>query len=118
MNSVDEIKGRFKNVEKNLLKKAWFKKENWIISVHAFPNDKKPEAITLHVFKKHWWNDDRQGIHIESFLDLNEKKQKNTYVTLHLLHTALIPGTKLKRMALAKTICRCNLRRCSKMAWV
>ena len=99
---IEKIKKRFKEVEKTLNQKPWFKKEKWIISIHAFPNDKKPEAITLHVFKKHWWNVDRKGIHIESYLDLNEKKQKKTHITLHLLHTPLVPGTKLKRTALSK----------------
>ena len=53
MNTTAEIQKRFQTVEKNLARQPWFKKEKWMISVHAFPNEKKPEAITLHVFKKH-----------------------------------------------------------------
>ncbi len=98
MNSkVAEIKARFKAVEKTLTKKPWFKKDKWIVSVHCFPNDKSPDAVTFHVFKKHWYNEDRGGIHVESFLSLAPKKQKKTYVTLHLLHTPKIPGTDIKR---------------------
>lgn len=98
------LKERFLIVETNLAKKPWFKKDKWIISVHAFPNDKKPDGITFHIFKKAWWNEDRQGVHIESYLDLNPKKQKKTYLTIHLLHKDLIPGTNLKRIALSKTV--------------
>jgi len=93
---------RFKTIETSLSKKPWFKKDKWIISVHAFPNEKTPDGVTFHIFKKHWWNEDRKGIHIESYLDLNPKKQKKTYLTIHLLHSDLIPGTKLKRIAVAK----------------
>lgn len=100
--SAQYLKDRFKAVETNLLKKGWFKKDNWMTSVHAFPNDKKPEGVTFHVFKKHWWNEDRQGVHIESYLDLDSKKQKKTYLTIHLLHADLIPGTKLKRIAFSR----------------
>lgn len=98
---VESIKVRFQTVGQFLSKQYWFKKEKWLISTHGFPNDKNPEAITFHLFKKHWWNEDRQGIHIESFLSLDPKKQK-TYVTIHLLHSKYIPGTKLKRELLAK----------------
>lgn len=100
--TAEQIKNRFKFIETNLSKKAWFKKDKWIISIHAFPNEKTPDGVTFHIFKKHWWNEDRKGIHIESYLDLNPKKQKKTYLTIHLLHSDLIPGTKLKRIALAK----------------
>lgn len=102
MSQVQTLKDRFLIVEKNLAKKSWFKKDKWFVSVHAFPNDKTPEGITFHVFKKHWWNEDRQGVHIESYLDLDPKKQKKTYLTIHLLHSDLIPGTKLKRIAFSK----------------
>lgn len=99
---VAEIKARFKTVEKNLAKKPWFKKDKWIISVHCFPNDKSPEAVTFHVFKKHWYNEERDGIHVESFLSLDPKKQKKSYVTLHLLHLPKIPSTDIKRNRLSK----------------
>ncbi len=98
---IKSIKSRFNNVERYLSQQTWFKKEKWLVSAHGFPNDKNPEAITFHLFKKHWWNEDRQGIHIESFLPLGKKIQKS-YVTLHLLHTKHIPGTKLKREVLSK----------------
>lgn len=102
MMTTQTLKDRFKIVETNLSKKAWFKKDKWIVSVHAFPNDKKPDGITFHIFKKHWWNEDKKGVHIESYLDLDLKKQKKTYLTIHLLHSPLIPGTKLKRNAFSQ----------------
>lgn len=102
MKTTELLKDRFKLIETNLSKKAWFKKDKWIISVHAFPNEKNAEGVTFHIFKKHWWNEDRRGVHIESYLDLDPKKQKKTYLTIHLLHSDLIPGTKLKRIAFSK----------------
>ncbi len=99
---IDLIEKRFRKVEQLIQQKTWFKNEKWTISIHVFPNKTNPEGITLHVSKKHWWNQDRQGIHIESYLALDPKKHKKTYVTLHVLHLKIIPGTKLKREALSK----------------
>lgn len=104
MSDVAALKNRFLSIEKNLSKKPWFKKEKWIVSVHTFPNDKNPDGVTFHIFKKHWWNEGRQGVHIESYLDLDPKKQKKTYLTIHLLHEDLIPGSKLKRIAFSKPV--------------
>lgn len=96
----DDLIARFKKVEKLLQAKPWFKKQGWIVSVHPFP-PKNPEGVTLQVFKKTWFNDERQGIHFESYFDLNPKKQKKTYVTLHALHADKIPGTKISRKEFA-----------------
>lgn len=104
MMTTQTLKDRYKNVENHLSKKGWFKKDKWIISVHAFPNEKQAEGVTFQIFKKHWWNEDRQGVHIESYLDLNPKKQKKTYLTIHMLHSDFIPGTKIKRMAFTKPV--------------
>ena len=96
----DTIK-KFKTVESNLIKKAWFKKGKWLISVHGFPA-KKPEFVTFHIFKENWFNEDKKGIHIESFLAIDPKKRKKSYITLHILHHAIIPGTKLKRALISR----------------
>jgi len=96
------LKDRFRTIEMHLAKESWFRKDGWMVSTYCFPNDAKAAGVTFHVFKKHWWNDDHRGIHIESYLDLDEKKQKKTYITLHLLHSPTIPGTKIKRIALSK----------------
>ncbi|MGZ3711163.1 MAG: hypothetical protein ACXVBE_05375 [Bdellovibrionota bacterium] len=98
---VQKTLERFKNVEKNLSVKPWFKKEGWLVSVHPFP-EQSPDGITFHVFKKHWFNEGRGGIHIESYLSLDTKKQKKTYLTLHVLHHPLIPGTKIKREKISR----------------
>jgi hypothetical protein len=94
---------KFKSVEDELKKKSWFKKGHWIVSVHGFPA-KKPEFVTFHVFKKNWFNEEKQGIHIESFLAIDAKKRKKSSVTVHLLHEPIIPGTKVKRIELAKAV--------------
>lgn len=91
----------FKKVEAQLKSKSWFQKGNWIVSTHEFPKA-KPEFIIFHVYKKHWFNEDKQGIHIESYLALDPKKRRKSYVTIHVLHHALIPGTKLKRNVISK----------------
>jgi hypothetical protein len=79
----------------------WFDKNGWVVSTHEFPM-KNPEAMTLHVSKAHWFNKDKMGIHVETFLAYDEKKRNKSYVTLHLLHLPIIPGTKLKRIAFSK----------------
>lgn len=100
---IDGLISRFKKVEKLLQAKPWFKKDRWIVSVHPFPA-KNPDGVTLQVFKKNWFNDGRQGIHFESYFDLNPKKQKKTYVTLHALHSDEIPGTKIPRKEFSKPL--------------
>src|SRR3989344_2185000 len=98
---MKECVERFRKVERKLQATPWFAKDGWLVSVHGFPKV-KPEFVTFHVFKKHWFNEDTRGIHIESFLAIDRKKAKNSYVTIHVLHHAKIPGTKLRRIALAK----------------
>lgn len=100
---IKDLQKKFKKVEDALKSKAWFSKDKWIVSQHPFP-EKKPDGITLHVFKKHWFNEEHLGIHFESYLDLNEKKLKKTYVTLHVLHYDEIPGTKISRKKLAQPL--------------
>jgi hypothetical protein len=92
---------KFKTVQSELEKKSWFKKDKWLVSIHPFPS-KNPDAVTFHVYKKNWFNENHSGIHVESFLYIDSKKRKKSYVTLHLLHEEKIPGTNLKRIALAK----------------
>lgn len=100
---MEEIEGIFKKVKLALEARPWFKREKWQVSYHPFPST-KPEAITLHVFKKHWFNADTRGIHIESFLYLDPKKRKKSSVHIHLFHEDKVPGTKLKRMAVSKPV--------------
>lgn len=98
---MQDVIDKFKVVEKALKAKPWFKKDKWIVSVHGFPTA-KPEFVTFHVFKKHWFNEDKQGIHIESYLAIAPKKRKKSYITMHVLHHAKIPGTSLKRTEISK----------------
>lgn len=49
------------------------------------------------ISSKPWFNEDRLGIHFESYLDLNPKKHKKAYVTLHALHHEEIPGSRISR---------------------
>lgn len=92
---------RFQLVEKQLKARPWFKKQGWLTSVHPFPAA-NPEGVTFQLFKKGWFNEGGGGIHIESYLSLDSKKQKESYLTFHVLHHAKVPGTKLKRIAIAK----------------
>jgi hypothetical protein len=101
--AVKAAEDKFKRVSKALKQAAWFKKGGWKTSVHPFPR-KNPTGITFHVFKANWFNEDSSGIHIESHLDLDLKKQKKTYLTIHLLHEDKIPGTQIKRMELSKPV--------------
>lgn len=100
---IKNLQQKFKNTEELIKSKPWFTKGKWIITQHPFPKA-MPEGVTLHISKKHWFNEDRQGIHIESYLDLNPKKHKKTYITLHALHYDKFPGTKISRKELTKPL--------------
>ncbi len=91
----------FEAVTHELGAQPWFAKLGWTASCHDFPFD-TPEFVTFHVSKRHWFNEDRQGIHFESFLAYDESRRKRTNVTLHIVHHAKIPGTDIKRSVLAK----------------
>jgi hypothetical protein len=101
MSLFEEVVKKFETVEKKLKSNTWFKKDKWTVSIHGFP-EKNPDAVTLHASKPHWFNDDKQGIHIESFLMLDPNKRKKSYVTIHVLHHEKIPGTNLKRTEISK----------------
>lgn len=99
--SLKLLEEQFQKVVSRLHRKPWFKKGKWLFSIHAFP-PKKPVGVTLQIFKSDWFNDDGQGIHVESYLDLNLTQRRRSYVALHLLHHSKIPGTQLKRIAFTK----------------
>lgn len=101
--SQHEAEAIFDRVAKTLSKKIWFKKETWKVSTHTFP-PKKPAFVTFHVFKDHWFNHERQGIHIESFLAFDSKARKKSSITIHLLHYDVVPGTRMKRREIAQPI--------------
>lgn len=97
------VKRKFKKVENALMEKVWFNKDKWIISTHLFPK-KDPAGVTFHVFKEHWFNQNSHGIHIESYLYFDSKKQKKSYLTIHFLHEDTFLGTKVKRIELTRPI--------------
>lgn len=101
---IQDFEKFFQQITKHLAKKSWFKKDGWIAQSHLFEMNGRPEAVSYHVFKKHWFNHERQGIHFETFRDLRPGKDKEVIVTLHLFHTTKIPGTNQKREAIAKPI--------------
>jgi hypothetical protein len=101
--SQNEVQSIFKAVSESLVKKPWFKKGKWKVSTHTFP-PKKPSFVTFHVFKDQWFNNEREGIHIESFLAFDPKSRKKSSVTIHLLHYDLVPGTKIKRREISQPI--------------
>jgi hypothetical protein len=100
---MSEVNQALNKVKASIKSTDWFKKGKWIVSTHEFPA-KKPEAVTLHVYKPHWFNEDKWGIHVETFLSYDVKKRKKSYVTVHLCHHSVIPNTKLKRITISKPI--------------
>ena len=86
----------FDAVTRSLKKEKWFAKGKWMCSTHLFPPE-DPEALTFHLSKKNWFNEERQGIHIEPYLYLDPQKRRKSSVCLHLFHHDFIPGTRLKR---------------------
>lgn len=80
----------------------WFA-EDWLFSVHPFPPaPEDPQSITLHVFRSGWFNDDRQGIHFETFLGPKEWQKRQIPIMMHIFHCPLIPGTTIKRRDVSK----------------
>lgn len=74
----------------------------WITSVHQYPPaPAAPEVFTLHVFRPNWFNEDRQGIHFETFMGRKEWKRKQIQLAMHIFHVDCIPGTKIKRRVVA-----------------
>ena len=70
------------------------------ISTPTFPS-RCPDFATFHVFKDHWFNDERERIHIESFLPFDPKLRKKSSITIYLLHYDTVSGTKTKRREIA-----------------
>ncbi len=86
----------------NNLKVAGYDHKSWITSVHQYPpKPAEPEVFTLHVFRSNWFNEDRQGIHFETFMGPKEWKKKQIQIAMHIFHVENIPGTSLKRRAVA-----------------
>lgn len=82
----------FKTIETKLKQKPWFKKGKWLIHTQLFPSSEKPEAMSFHIFKKHWFNEERKGIHFETARDLRLGIDSEMMVTLHVFHYPKIPG--------------------------
>jgi len=90
-------------VAQDLAKESWFGKDQWICSVHNFPEPPAaPESVTLHVYKPGWFNSQHQGIHFETFLSPKEWRTGKLPVMMHILHTSHIPNTKIKRIMLSQ----------------
>lgn len=106
----EEITTCFESLATALASEAWYKQQNWQYSQHVYPPQGSAEGVTFQLFKTHWFNQAQphapaqQGIHLETYLDFKPAKQKKTVLTLHLLHLPFIPGTQLKRNALAKEV--------------
>ncbi|PZM82589.1 MAG: hypothetical protein DKT66_11375 [Candidatus Melainabacteria bacterium] len=74
----------------------------WLTSVHQFPPEPaSPEVFTLHVYRANWFNHDRQGIHFETFMGPKEWKRKEVQIAMHIFHFECVPGTSIKRRAIA-----------------
>lgn len=98
-----QILERFAAVRAELQAQPWFAAESWTCSVYPFTLA-PPAGIALQVAKSHWFNQTHHGIHLESFLAFEADKQANAFLTLHLLHTPTIPGTRIKRKILAQAV--------------
>lgn len=98
---IGEAKLMLSQVVDRLAEKDWFA-SNWMHSVHQFPPLPQPaDCATLHVFRPGWFNEDRQGIHFETFLGPKEWKKQVIPVMMHIFHCDFVPGTKIKRRAIA-----------------
>lgn len=100
---LDAATAVLQRVASDLSQCTWFAKNGWLYSVHNFPPPPaKAESVTLHVFKPGWFNDDRQGIHFETFISDRQWSSGTVPVMMHILHVSHIPETKLKRIKLSQ----------------
>ena len=60
----------------------------------------------MHVFKKHWHNEKRKGIHFETYIGIgvHEVRKHEIVLALHPFDAPVIPGTRLKRIHLSKIV--------------
>ncbi len=90
-------------VAMELRKEKWFANQGWTVSVHYYPPEPEdPEWFSMHVSKKHWFNEDRQGIHFETHLGPKQLAEQECPVMLHLFHSKTIPGKTIKRDRVAR----------------
>lgn len=101
--SAERYAREFQQAVTQLQSKSWFKSGGWLAKPSLFPA-KSPRLATLHLFKAHWFNEGGQGIHIETYVGAKEDKARRLPVMVHLLHTPIIPGTKIKRTQLSKLV--------------
>lgn len=98
---LEEAKRLLLSVGDRISAADWFDK-NWQFSVHQFPPLPQPaDCATFQVFRTDWFNEDRQGIHFETFLGPKEWKKQVIPVMMHIFHCDVIPGTTIKRRAVA-----------------
>ncbi|MBX9669807.1 MAG: hypothetical protein K2X93_19440 [Candidatus Obscuribacterales bacterium] len=99
---IDQAIALLDEAAARLTENDWFRKD-WLFSVHGYPYPPAaPESVTLHVFRPHWFNQDKQGIHFETSLGEKQWKSGKIPIALHIFHTAEVPGTKIKRKVVTK----------------
>lgn len=85
-----------------LMQHPWFETE-WLFSVHPYPPaPAEPECVTLHVYRPGWFNDDRQGIHFETFIGAKQWQRRELSIAMHIFHCPHIPGTSIPRRKVSR----------------
>jgi len=106
--SVEIAKQMLDQVAERLLVERCFRND-WQVSVHYFPSPPpEAESVTMHVFRSHWYNQNRQGIHFEAHLGSKELAKKQIPLMLHIFHSATIPDTTIKRIKVTKPFVDAN----------
>lgn len=99
---VEVATGLLQGAGELLQRHQWFATD-WLVDVHQFPPAPEPaDGITLHVFRPHWFNEDGQGIHFETFLGPREWQRRQMAIMMHIFHGTHIPGTAIKRRDVAR----------------
>ncbi|NQY42318.1 MAG: hypothetical protein HRT87_03105 [Legionellales bacterium] len=70
---MKDIKGIFRNLEKNIKQSSWFD-DNWEIY---------NRGPYLQLYKENWHNDNQGGIHFETYIEDPEIKKKSFPICLH-----------------------------------
>lgn len=94
---------RLQSAMKRLNKRPWFS-DGWSLEAYTLPAGGPAEYACLQMTKANWFNQAREGIHIETWIGPKEAKQRKLPIELHILHVNAFPGTKLGRSALTKPL--------------
>jgi hypothetical protein len=103
MTTVQDNLGQLHRVAERLAQRPWFA-AGWCTEIYAWPTESPPEYAMFQLSKPTWFNAQRQGIHLETWLGPEERTSGRLPLELHILHVNAFPGTRHRRAALMRPL--------------